>query len=93
MYLGANLVPGMHEFVLNSRARRIQNFLREYLEERNLAARIIQKKWRLHARNRDAKQLKQLKLEHLRRKVAINRIYDLHRLIKVRKVTASAMLI
>lgn len=32
-------------------------------------------------------------MTHLRKKVAINRIYDLHRLIKVRKVTASSFLI
>ena len=37
--------------------------------------------------------LRRAKLQHLRKKIAINRIYDLHRLIKVRKVTANSQLI
>lgn len=44
-------------------------------------------------KGRDMVLLKIAKLQHLRKKVAINRIYDLHRLIKVRKVTASSQLI
>jgi len=33
------------------------------------------------------------KLHHLRKKVAINRIYDFYRMIKVKKVMASALLV
>lgn len=76
-----------------SRATRIQDFYKERLAERKFAAKIIQHRWRLYMKGRDMVLLKIAKLQHLRKKVAINRIYDLHRLIKVRKVTASSQLI
>ena len=72
--------------------RRIQNFVRERLDLKDLAARIIQQQWRAHKKTREFVQLRLAKMQHLRKKVAINRIYDLHRLIRVNKVTASSQL-
>ena len=93
MELGVPLVPSMLEYLANIKARRIQIFYRERYEERALAARIIQHRWRLNRKSHERQQLTRAKLSHLRKRVAINRIYDFYRMIKVRKVTASAMLI
>ena len=76
-----------------NRANRIQEFYRERYAERMIAASIIQERWRLCKKRRDRGILFKAKLQHLRKKVAINRLYDFYRNIKVRKVTASAMLV
>ena len=91
--MGAASWPGVQEWVAVSRATRIQAFYKERYAERAVAATIIQERWRLVKKRRDQSVLIKAKLQHLRKKVAINRIYDFYRMIKVRKVTASSLLI
>lgn len=91
--LGSIYYPGLKEFVASSRARRIQAFYKERFAEKCLAVQVIQKRWRRHRKCHEKMLLHLAKLQHQRRRSAINRIYELHRLIKVRKVTASAMLV
>lgn len=67
--------------------------MRERQARRALAATFIQHRWRLHKKSLERKLMRRAKLEYLRRQVAINRIYDLHKLIQVRKVTASSFLV
>lgn len=91
--LFGNRLAVVQEFVAENRARKIQEFFRDWHTERVLAVKIIQGKWQVHKKVKDSRLLRNAKIAHLRKKVAINRIYDLHRLIKVRKVTASSFLI
>ena len=58
-----------------------------------MAATIIQECWRQFCKTKEKLLLERAKQQHLRKKMAINRIYDFYRVIKVRKVTASALLV
>lgn len=91
--IGALNVPGLPEFVASSRAQRIQTFYRERLALRTFASSIIQERWRNYRKSKDLTTLRNAKLIHFRKKVAINRIYNFYRTIKVRKVTTSALLV
>ena len=91
-YIGILGEDYLELYVMNNRARKIQFFyrLRHYI--RVQSAKLIQLQWRKHVRNRDIDLFRRERLNHFKKKVAVNRIYEFSKLIKVRKVSASVML-
>ena len=83
----------VQEFIAHNRARRIQEVYVDHLFDRRRAARCIQSRWRKYKKMMAIRELRQAQQNRVRKRVAINRIYDLHRNIKVKKVNASAMLL
>ena len=81
------------EFIANNRARKIQDFYTEHLDNRKSAASRIQARWRKYKKLLSIKELRVAQQNRVRKRVAINRIYDLHRNIKVKKINASALLL
>ena len=84
--------PRVWEWMAHNRARKIQEFYAEKLFEKRQAARVIQKRWRKYKNMMSVKEMRQCQQNRVRKRVAINRIYDLHRNIKVKKVYASHIL-
>ena len=80
------------EWIAHNRARKIQEVFIDYMFERRRAALIIQKRWRNHKKMVSFRELRMAQQNRIRRRIAINRIYGMHRNIKVKKVNASCML-
>ena len=78
---------------MRSRVRRIQSAYREHFELKIFAANFIKKQWKVYQRSKDARVIKRAAIEYTRKQVAINRIYEFSKLIKVRKVTAASQLL
>lgn len=93
-YLGPLADNGqLLSFIVSSRVRRIQAAYREHFELKVFAANFIRKQWKVYQRSKDARGIKRAAVAHMRKQVAINRIYEFSKLIKVRKVTAAQQLL
>lgn len=77
-------------FVVIYRIRKIQAAFREHLGLKVFAANLIKKKWKVYVRSKEAKMKKTASIEYMRTKLAINRIAEFYKLIKVKKVTAQS---
>lgn len=93
-YLGPLADNGqLLSFIVSNRVRKIQAAYREHFELKVFAANFIRKHWKVYQRSKDARGIKRAAVDHMRKKVAINRIYGFSKLIKVRKVTAASQLL
>lgn len=79
-------------FVVLHRIRKIQAFYREHYGLKVFAANLIRKRWRAYSRSKESKLKGKAAIEYMRKKLAINRIAEFFKLIKVKKVTAQSQL-
>ena len=79
-------------WIANTNARKIQEVYSERLFIRRRAANTIQQRWKKYKKLRSSREMRTAQLQRIRKRVAINRIYDMHRTIKVKKVNASTLL-
>ena len=79
-------------WIANNNARKIQEVYSERLFIKRRAANSIQQRWKKFKKLRASREMTIAQLQRVRKRVAINRIYDMHRTIKVRKVNASTLL-
>lgn len=82
----------MTEFIVANRRQKLQRWWRARYARRNKAARLLTRFCRSKLQFASNKQIRVARIEFQRTKAAINRVADLYRLIKVRKVAASMAL-
>ena len=80
------------QYVAHNRIKRIQNAYRAHFARRVEAANYINYQWKTFTKSKEFKLIRRAKIEHMRKKSAINRIYDFSQNIKVKKVTARCQL-